>query len=149
MRRSGSRVHAVGLDPIVGLLHSDTPARDALVFDLMELSRVLFPRFVTSREAMFVNWRRTLDRIAERAGWKCGEIRTGSLGIPTARLGSRQDAGAPISSFTVSRELGHGSETMVKDIYSHLGTVRHRSEVVEYRIDQHCHLDAVRRRLKS
>jgi CRISPR-associated endonuclease Cas1 len=27
---------AVGLDPMVGLLHSDTPARDSLAFDLME-----------------------------------------------------------------------------------------------------------------
>jgi hypothetical protein len=26
---------------------------------------------------------------------------------------------------------------MVEEIYSHLGTVRHRAEVVEYRIEQH------------
>jgi hypothetical protein len=35
---------------------------------------------------------------------------------------------------TVSRELGHGSETLVKRIYGHLGTLRHRSKVVEYRV---------------
>lgn len=26
---------------------------------------------------------------------------------------------------------------MVEEVYSHLGTVRHRSEVVEYRVEQH------------
>jgi integrase len=47
------------------------------------------------------------------------------------------DAGAPVSPFTVSRELGHGSRTMVEQVYSHLGTIRHRSEVVEFRVEQH------------
>jgi hypothetical protein len=42
-----------------------------------------------------------------------------------------------VSLYTVSRELGHGSEEMVRRVYSHLGTVRHRSEVVEYRVEQH------------
>ena len=37
------------------------------------------------------------------------------------------DRGAPVSIFTVSRELGHGSEALVKRIYGYLGTVRHRS----------------------
>jgi hypothetical protein len=47
------------------------------------------------------------------------------------------DRGAPVSLYTVSRELGHGSEEMVRRVYSHLGTVRHRSDAVEYRIEQH------------
>jgi len=47
------------------------------------------------------------------------------------------DRGAPVSLYTVSREMGHGSQDMVERVYSHLGTVRHRSEVVEYRIEQH------------
>ncbi|MBA3497079.1 MAG: hypothetical protein H0T86_08240 [Gemmatimonadales bacterium] len=42
-----------------------------------------------------------------------------------------------VSPFTVSRELGHGSRAMVEEVYAHLGTMRHRSEVVEYRIEQH------------
>jgi hypothetical protein len=42
-----------------------------------------------------------------------------------------------VSVYTVSRELGHGSEEMVRRVYAHLGTVRHRSEVVEFRIEQH------------
>ncbi len=47
------------------------------------------------------------------------------------------DRGAPVSLYTVSRELGHGSEEMVRRVYSHLGSVRHRSDVVEYRVEQH------------
>ena len=37
----------------------------------------------------------------------------------------------------LSRELGHGSEDMVRRVYAHLGDVRHRSEVVEFRLEQH------------
>lgn len=47
------------------------------------------------------------------------------------------DHGAPVSTYTVSRELGHGSTAMVERVYPHLGTARHRSEVVEYRVEQH------------
>jgi hypothetical protein len=42
-----------------------------------------------------------------------------------------------VSLYTVSRELGHGSEDMVRRVYSHLGEVRHRSAVVEFRVEQH------------
>jgi len=34
-------------------------------------------------------------------------------------------------------ELGHRSEEMVRRVYAHLGSVRHRSEFVEYRVEQH------------
>ena len=30
-----------------------------------------------------------------------------------------------------------GGESMVRRVYGHLGEVRHRAEVVEYRIEQH------------
>ena len=42
-----------------------------------------------------------------------------------------------MSPFTVGKELGHGGTSMVERVYSHLGQVRHRSDVVEYRIEQH------------
>ena len=42
-------------------------------------------------------------------------------------------------------ELGHGSEEMVRRVYAHVGNVRHRSEVVEFRIEQH--LEALKDRL--
>jgi hypothetical protein len=47
------------------------------------------------------------------------------------------DRGAAVSTYTVARELGHESEAMVRRVYAHLGEVRHRSEVVEYRVAQH------------
>jgi len=33
--------------------------------------------------------------------------------------------------------LGHGGDSLVKRVYGHLGTVRHRSKAVEYRVQQH------------
>ncbi len=82
--------------------------------------------------------RKLIDRVAVRAGWKRGEIRCRIFRhtYTAARL-QTLDRGAPISLYTVSRELGHGSEDMVRRVYSHLGTFRHRSEVVEYRVEQH------------
>jgi hypothetical protein len=50
-----------------------------------------------------------------------------------------------VSLYTVARELGHGSEEMVRRVYAHLGNVRHRSEVVEFRIEQY--LEALKDRL--
>ncbi len=42
-----------------------------------------------------------------------------------------------MSTYTVARELGHESEAMDRKVYAHLGMIRHRSEVVEYRVEQH------------
>src|SRR5690242_21226148 len=61
-----------------------------------------------------------LDRIGERAGWKAGEIR------------AKMFLHLLVGVYTVARELGHGSTAMVDKVYSHLGTMRQRSEVVEY-----------------
>lgn len=44
------------------------------------------------------------------------------------------DRGYPVAEKTVCAELGHGSERMVRDIYGHLGEVRHRAKVVEFRV---------------
>jgi integrase len=87
---------------------------------------------------MLTDWRGTLDRVASRAGWKRGAIRSKMFrhSYCSARL-QTLDGGAPVSPFTVSRELGHGSQQMVEDVYSLLGTMRHRTGVVEYRIEQH------------
>lgn len=99
---------------------------------------LLFPSYITGKEAMLSDWRGTLDRVAERAGWKRGEIRSKMFRHTycSARL-QTLDGGAPVSPFTVSRELGHGSQKMVEDVYSHLGTMRHRTESVEYRVELH------------
>jgi integrase len=57
------------------------------------------------------------------------------------------DHGAPVSPFTVAKEMGHGGDSLVKRIYGHLGEVRHRSEVVEYRVENH--LDVLEARLAT
>ena len=36
-----------------------------------------------------------------------------------------------------ANQAGYSSTAMVEKVYSHLGTMRHRSEVVEYRVEQH------------
>lgn len=96
--------------------------------------------------AMLVDVRKLVDRIAIRAGWKDGELTTRVFRHTwTAARLQTLDRGAPVSLYTVARELGHGSEEMVRRVYAHLGTIRHRSEVVEFRIEQH--LEALKDRL--
>jgi len=101
-------------------------------------SRLLFPCYVGGREAMLVDVRKLSDAVATRAGWHAGEI-TSKIFRHTycaARL-QTLDRGAPVSVYTVAKDLGHGGEAMVRRVYGHLGTVHHRSEFVEYRVEQH------------
>jgi hypothetical protein len=54
----------------------------------------------------------------------------------TSRL-QTLEGGAPVSPWTVEKELGHTSRDMLEEVYGRLGEVRHRSEAVEYRVGQH------------
>lgn len=101
-------------------------------------SRLLFPSYRTGEEAMITDFRKLLDAVAVRAAWKPGEIRSKMFRHTycAARL-QTLDRGAPVSPYTVARELGHGGDSMVKRVYGHLGHVRHRARVVEYRVSQH------------
>jgi integrase len=99
---------------------------------------LLFPSFRTGQEAMLTDERKLLAGVAERAGWKAGEI-TPKMFRHTycaARLQSL-DQGESVSAYTVGKELGHGGDSLVRRVYGHLGQVRHRAEVVEYRVEQH------------
>lgn len=102
------------------------------------LGALLFPSMKAEKEAMITDFRKTLDGIAERAGWQAGEIRTKALRHTycAARL-QCLDRGHPIAPWTVAKEMGHGGRDLVDRVYGHLGQVRHRSEHVEYRIEQH------------
>jgi integrase len=106
------------------------------VFQGGHVSGLLFPSPRTG--GMIRDTRKTLDAVAARAGWDPGDIRTKMFRHTycAARL-QTLDHGAPVSPFTVGRELGHGGDSLVKRIYGHLGEVRHRSEVVEYRVENH------------
>jgi len=114
--------------------------RDALQRYLTERppSRLLFPSFRTGKEAMLTDFRKLLDVVAMRAGWEEGDIRSKTFRHTycATRL-QTLDAGAPVSTYTVAREMGHGGESMVRRVYGHLGQVRHRAENVEYRVEQH------------
>jgi integrase len=87
---------------------------------------------------MLTDFRKLLDAVAMRAGWNRADIRSKMFRHTycATRL-QTIDAGAPVSVFTVAREMGHGGEAMVRRVYGHLGQVRHRAEVVEYRVEQH------------
>jgi integrase len=110
--------------------------------------QLLFPSPWSQHEQPIQDVRGILDRIAARAGLEAGALRTKMFRHTycAARL-QTLDRGAPVSTYTVARELGHESEAMVRRVYAHLGEVRHRSEVVEYRVDQH--LEQVGDRLKK
>ena len=54
----------------------------------------------------------------------------------TARL-QTLDGGAPVSPWTVGKEVGHGSRAMLEEVYGRRGDVGHRSKAVEYRVEQH------------
>jgi hypothetical protein len=84
------------------------------------------------------DFHKLLDAVAVRAAWKPGEIRSKMFRHTycAARL-QTLDHGAPVSVYTVAKEMGHGGEAMVRRVYGHLGQVRHRAPVVEYRVEQH------------
>ena len=102
------------------------------------LGRLLFPSPVSRSESLITDFRKSLDAVAIRAGWEKGEIRSKMFRHTycSARL-QTLDGGAPVSPFTVGKELGHGGTSMVEKVYSHLGQVRHRCDVVEYRLEHH------------
>ena len=102
------------------------------------LGRLLFPSPVSHSESLITDFRKALDVVAGRAGWERGEIRSKMFRHTycSARL-QTLDGGAPVSPYTVGKELGHGGTSMVERVYSHVGQVRHRSDVVEYRLEHH------------
>lgn len=105
------------------------------VFGQARVSGLLFP---SPSGGMIHDLRKALDGIGELAGFEAGEIRT-KMFRHTFCAASLQllDRGAPVSPWTVAKWMGHGGQTLVNRVYGHLGDVRHRSEVLEYRADQH------------
>jgi integrase len=79
------------------------------------------------------NLRDGLNRVAELADFAESRVRCYPMrhSYCAARL-QTLDHGEPIALYTVAEELGHGSEKMVREVYAHLGKIRHRAPVVEY-----------------
>jgi len=86
--------------------------------------RLLFPSPWSEREQPIQDVRGLLDRIATRAGLGKDSLRTKMFRHTycAARL-QTLDRGAPVSTYTVARELGHESEAMVRRVYARLGEV--------------------------
>lgn len=116
------------------------------------VGRLLFPSerlLERGREGMISDTRKGLDAIAGRVGWEAGEIRTKIFRHSwcAARLQTLVN-GYPIQPWQVAREMGHRSLEMVLATYSHLGSVVHRAEHVEFRLE-HCEtMPEVRQRLR-
>ena len=87
---------------------------------------------------MLTDCRKLLDAVGARVGFSPRELNLYDFRHTycAARL-QTLDSGAPVSPYTVGQELGHGGDSLVRRVYGHLGTVRHRASVVEYRVAQH------------
>ena len=120
------------------------------VFEDGHVSGLLFPS--PAGTGMIQDLEKMLDGIARFIGWDEGSIRSKMFRHTycSARLqtfewqkvgedehGKPNLEAIPVSPFNVGREMGHGGDSRVKRIYGHLGTVRHRSEHVEFRVDDH------------
>jgi integrase len=97
---------------------------------------------------MVIDTRKQLDGIAKRGGWAEGEIRSKMFrhtycsarlqtGQRFIRPDSDEEVWIPTAPFTVAKELGHGGTQLVDRIYGHLGEHPHRSETVEFKVEQH------------
>lgn len=116
------------------------------IFGGGRVSGLLFPS--EAGDGMINDLRKSLDGVGEVAGFDAGHIRT-KVFRHTYCAATLQllDRGAPVSPWTVARWMGHGGQSLVNRVYGHLGDVRHRSEVLEYRAEQH--KDVLGDRLKS
>ncbi len=78
---------------------------------------LLFPSFRTGQEAMLQHAHRIVAAVAARIGYTSGEITPYTMrhSYCAARL-QTLDGGAPVSPFTVGRELGHGGDALVRKV---------------------------------
>ncbi len=111
-------------------------------------SGLLFPSPTGSEQIK--DLRKILDQLAEAAGLEKLRTKMFRHTYATARLGTydmvktgEDEDGEPvlqpipISRDRVAREMGHGGTHLVERIYGHYGHIPHRSEYVEYRVEQH------------
>jgi integrase len=111
-------------------------------------SALLFPSDRSG--GMVRDLRKALDHVSAICEGQAGEVRPYAFRHTycAARL-QTVDHGQPVSPWTVAREMGHGGRALVDRVYGHLGEVRHRSDVVEYRTEQHASQDRGAERLEA
>jgi integrase len=127
--------------------------REALqlhVFERGNVSGLLFPG---AGGHMIGDIRKSLDKMGTLCGMDAGEVRTRAFRHTycSARLQTVQRILKPgrspddedafdyveVSRFQVQKEMGHGGAQLVDRIYGHAQRLPYRSEVVEYRVEQH------------
>lgn len=114
------------------------------------LNDLLFPSHRSEKERMLTDLRKSLDAVGKLAGFAEGRIRTRLFRHSyTATRIQTLDGGAPVSIYSVSKELGHSSTAMLERVYGHLQDARVRGEVVEYRADQFPELEDRLRALRE
>ena len=97
---------------------------------------------------MLTGVQKMLDAIGGRAGFSPGEIGTNVFRHTFCSAALQTlDNGQPISKYTVQRWMGHGGSTLVDRIYGDLGDIRHRSEHVEFKVEQHT--EVLEKRLRA
>lgn len=107
------------------------------------LGTLLFPgrgSDADGKERLVTDIRKALGAIAKRAGFPDGSVRPHMLrhSYCAARI-QTSDRGRPIAMYTVARELGHSSTSMIEDVYGHLHDRAHDggTEVVEFRTEHY------------
>ena len=120
------------------------------VFERGNVSGLLFPSATSS---MVGDLRKSLDAMGALCGMEPGEVRTRAFRHTycSTRLATLQRILRPgmnatdpeawdyveVSRFQVQKEMGHGGAQLVDRIYGHAQRLPYRSEVVEYRVEQH------------
>lgn len=119
--------------------------------DVPRTQGLLFP---ASHGGKVTDLRKSLDAIGAMCGFGEGEVRTRRFRHTycSARLQTVQRIVKPgkdpathpepyewveVSRFDVQKEMGHGGATLVDRIYGHRSRNPYRSEVVEYRVENH------------
>jgi len=119
--------------------------------DSPKSSGLLFP---SPTGGVLTNLRKSLDAIGKMAGFDEGEIRTRRFRHTycSARLQTVQKIVKPgkdpatdedafdfveVSRFSVAKEMGHGGTKLVERIYGHAQRNPFRSDVVEFRVENH------------
>lgn len=77
--------------------------------------------------------RKWMDGVAGALGWPRARVRLNVFRVTYASARVQTlDGGAPVSDWTVQREMGHGSPRMLQQVYVRIGSIRQRREQVEY-----------------
>jgi integrase len=98
--------------------------------------RLLFPSVRNGEEHVLTDCRKMLDAVGKLVGFQRRELNMYDFRHTycAARL-QTLDGEAPVSPYTVGKELGHGGASLVNRVYGKLGKFRARGESVEYRVE--------------